>query len=162
LGFLTTLIPNDYFNSTVQVVSHTVKHYNSIGELLIGSFVDGAVLSLKIVLLITSIIFVMDFIKSLSFIKNSKRNIDRNFSIFVGYILGITYGASTLIKEAKSSNLSRGDLYFIATFLLIAHAIIEDTLLFVIFGADFTVIITIRTLFAIIMATVVTKFLPKI
>ena len=35
---------------------------------------------------------------------------------------------------------------------MICHAIIEDTLLFVIFGADFTMVIVIRTIAAIVLS----------
>ena len=68
----------------------------------------------------------MDFIKNLNFIKNSSKNISKSFSIIVGVFLGITYGAGILIKEAN--NLNKYDLFYIATFLFIFHAIIEDTL----------------------------------
>jgi hypothetical protein len=37
--------------------------------------------------------------------------------------------------------MSNKDVFFVATFLMICHAIIEDTLLFVIFGADFTMVV---------------------
>jgi hypothetical protein len=40
---------------------------------------------------------------------------------------------------------------------MICHAIIEDTLLFVLFGADFTVVVVVRTLWAILLAYLFTK-----
>jgi uncharacterized protein (UPF0333 family) len=102
------------------------------------------------------LIFIMNFIKNLEFIKNSKKNISKSFSIIVGLILGITYGAGILITE--SSQLKKQDLFFIATFLMICHAVVEDTLLFVIFGADFTVVLMVRIVFAFIFAYALTKF----
>lgn len=95
------------------------------------------------------IIFIMDFIK------NSQKNISKSFSITIGTILGITYGAGILINESKT--LKKEDIFFIATFLMICHAIIEDTLLFVIFGADFWMVITIRVIFAILFAYIFTS-----
>jgi len=78
--------------------------------------------------------------------------VSKGFTITVGIILGITYGAGVLIKEKQSGALSRYDIFYIGTFLMICHAIIEDTLLFVIFGADLTMVILIRTVAAIIIS----------
>jgi hypothetical protein len=100
----------------------------------------------------------MDFIKSREFIKNGQKNISKNFSLLVGIFLGITYGAGILIKEVQSGKISKDDIFYITTFLMICHAIIEDTLLFVIFGADFTMVIAIRTIFAILFASFLLKF----
>jgi hypothetical protein len=47
----------------------------------------------------------------------------------------ITYGAGILIREASRGALSREDIFFIGTFLMICHSIVEDVLLFVLFGA---------------------------
>lgn len=44
---------------------------------------------------------------------------------------------------------------------MICHAIIEDTLLFVIFGADFTIVIAIRTIAAIIISYLMLYFYDK-
>jgi len=44
---------------------------------------------------------------------------------------------------------------------MICHAIIEDTLLFVIFGADFTMVIVIRTIAAVILSYLLLKIYQK-
>jgi hypothetical protein len=44
---------------------------------------------------------------------------------------------------------------------MICHAIIEDTLLFVIFGADFTMVVTIRVVWAIAITYIFTKFYKR-
>lgn len=93
----------------------------------------------------------------MDFIKKSKQNVSKSFSILVGVFLGITYGAGILIEEVKSNNISKKDIFYIATFLSICHAIIEDTLLFVIFGANFTMVIAIRTIGAIVLAYILTS-----
>jgi len=100
----------------------------------------------------------MDFIKTRKFVVESQKNVSKGFSIVVGVILGITYGAGILIQESKSGAISKADLFYIGTFLMICHAIIEDTLLFVIFGADFTMVIVIRTIAAIIISYLFLKY----
>ena len=156
IAYSATFIPKEYFNNaSFTSKSFYKEEYNSIYELLMNSFLNSIVLSLKIIILITILIFIMEYIKRLDFIKNSKRNLSKGFSILVGLILGITYGAGVLFSEA--SNLKREDIFFVATFLMIAHAIIEDTLLFVIFGANFYIVILVRLIWAILLAYLLTS-----
>ena len=150
LAKVVTFLPDYIFNST-STATIEIKHYNSISQLLINSTLNALILSVKIIILIGILIFIMDYIKKL--LKNIK--INKWFSIVIGLILGITYGAGVLINEAK--NLSKQDILYIATFLSICHSIIEDTLLFVIFGANLWVVISIRLIGAFIIAYLVIK-----
>jgi len=159
IAYISTFIPSEYFSSSITTKVFETIQYDSISSLLYHSFYNATLLALKIVVLISLLIFIMDYIKNLAFIRNSAKNISKSFSIVVGVFLGITYGAGILINE--SNNLKKEDLFYIATFLMICHAIIEDTLLFVIFGADFTIVIAVRTIFAILLAWLLTKFYVK-
>jgi hypothetical protein len=150
IAYSATFLPNSWFKATLTTTTFEKKSYNTFGDLLIDSFSNAAILTIKIIILIIVLIFIMDFIKNLNFIKNSSKNISKSFSIIVGVFLGITYGAGILIKEAN--NLNKYDLFYIATFLMICHAIIEDTLLFAIFGADFTFVVIVRTVWALFLS----------
>ncbi len=152
VAYLTYLIPSSWFESMISSDTFTKVIYNNFSDLIIGSSYNALELSVKIIFLITLLIFLMDFIKTRKFVVESQKNVSKGFSIIVGVILGITYGAGILIQEAKSGAISKRDLFYIGTFLMICHAIIEDTLLFVIFGADFTMVIVIRTIAAIILS----------
>jgi len=152
VGYLTAIMPSSWFSSAKIQNTFVNVQYDSISELLYNSLINSMVLTMKIIILITLLIFIMDFIKSRKFIKDSKKNVSKRISITVGIFLGITYGAGMLIQEAKSGRVSKDDLFFIGTFLMICHAIIEDTLLFVIFGADFTMVVVIRTVAAIVIS----------
>ncbi len=78
------------------------------------------------------------------------------------FFLGITYGAGILIKEAQNSNLSKADIFFILVlFLMICHAIIEDTLLFVIFEANLYIIVIFRVIAAIVFSFILLKMYEK-
>jgi len=157
LAYITYILPSRLFDTNISNIETFNKIiYNDIFSLLTNSLYEATLLSIKIILLITILIFIMDFIKTRDFIKKSQKNISKSFSILVGVFLGITYGAGILIEEVKSNNISKKDIFYIATFLSICHAIIEDTLLFVIFGADFTMVIAIRTIGAIILAYILT------
>lgn len=157
LGYITYLLPSSWFSATLSDAVFTQQTYGSFSALIQGSLLNAIELSIKVIVLITLLIFIMDFIKSREFIQNSGKNISKGFSIGVGTILGITYGAAILIKEVKSGNVKKEDIFYISTFLMICHAIIEDTLLFVIFGADFTMVVLIRTIGAIIISWLALK-----
>lgn len=160
IAYLASLLPSYFFDGVVSSHSFKQENFELISDLLINSLFNASILACKIIALIVVLIFIMDFIKNLNFIKQSKKNISKSFSIIVGVFLGITYGAGILINEAN--HLKKDDLFFISTFLMICHAIIEDTLLFVLFGANFTVVITIRTFFAIVIAYLFTMIYKKI
>lgn len=152
IAFITALLPSSWFSSTIVENTFNTVEYNSITHLLYDSFFNSITLSFKIIILITLLIFIMDFIKSRKFIKESKKNVSKGFSLTVGIFLGITYGAGILISEVQSGRINKEDVFYIGTFLMICHAIIEDTLLFVIFGADFTMVIVIRTISAVVIS----------
>ncbi len=103
----------------------------------------------------------MDFIKSREFIQKSQKNVSKLFSILVDIFLDIIYGAGILIKEAQNNSFSKLDIFYIGTFLMICHAIIEDTLLFVIFDANLYVIIILRVLVAIVFSFILLKAYEK-
>ena len=158
VAYLTYLMPASWFEAIISDDNFFKVTYSSFTDLIIGSSYDAVVLSLKIIVLITILIYIMDFIKTRKFVLESQKNVSKGFSIVVGVILGITYGAGILIQEAKSGAISKPDLFYIGTFLMICHAIIEDTLLFVIFGADFTMVIVIRTIAAIVISYFFLKY----
>lgn len=150
IAYSATWIPSSWFASSYTSKSFESIQYDSLGELLINSFSNSVILTLKIIALITVLVFIMNYIKSLSFVQKSGKKVSKYFSLLIGVFLGITYGAGLLINE--SNNLEKKDILYIGTFLMICHSVIEDTLLFVIFGADFTIIVIVRTLWAIILA----------
>ncbi len=152
IAYIAALMPPEWFGSSMTTEEFVQKSYDGFGDLISSSLYGAVVLTIKIIILITVLIFVMDWIKNLPIVKNSAKNVSKGFTITVGIILGITYGAGVLIKEKQSGSLSKNDIFYIGTFLMICHAIIEDTLLWVIFGADFTMVILIRTVAALIIS----------
>ncbi len=163
MAFLTTLpllfVPPSLFTGKSKGQGIELASYSNLPDLLIQSLTGAAILSLKIIGLITVIIFVMDMIKRTSFIQNYGQRVQTSFSLLTGQLLGITYGAGILFKEAGSGNLQRRDLLFIGTFLMICHSLLEDPLLFVLFGANFWVMVVSRLLMACIVAFLLSRFL---
>jgi|YNPMSStandDraft_1061717.scaffolds.fasta_scaffold01543_9 hypothetical protein len=69
----------------------------------------------------------------------------------VGLFLGIIYGSGILIQFAKKGAVNHKDAVLITIFLVLAHAIIEDSLLFAIVGGNFWIIFISRTLIAFVI-----------
>lgn len=163
VGYLTSILPESWFaNQNLKDLTLPVQHqFQSIFEVLQNSLYESLSLSLKIIALVTILIFFLDFIKSLSFIQNYSQKVNSGFSIAVGVVLGITYGAGILISEYEKGLLGKREVFFIGTYLMICHAIIEDTLLFVIFGANPWVIVTLRVIFATLFAYLIAQYFNK-
>jgi len=153
VGVLVSHMPQGWFSNS-SPASELLQHagYPDVWSMLIHSLQGALILTLKIVALITVLIFFMEWIKSLPLLQKSAKHVSKGFTLASGLILGITYGAGVLISEAKSGDMSKNEIMIIGTFLLICHAIIEDTLLFMMSGADGLIIVIMRILPAIVVA----------
>jgi hypothetical protein len=69
----------------------------------------------------------------------------------LGVIVGITYGAALLYQFNEKEGLSHKDACLITVFLCLAHAMIEDTLLFAVMGGDFAWIFVTRMVIAVLL-----------
>lgn len=67
----------------------------------------------------------------------------------VGFFVGITYGAAMLYQFVENKQLDHKDACLITVFLCLAHAIIEDTMLFVVVGGNFWWIFLTRVIMAV-------------
>ena len=149
-GIGVSYLPHGWFGHSVAAASQIdAPHYADVWAMLIHSAEGATLLALKIIGLITLLIIVMEWIKSLPVLQANAGHVSKGFTLASGLILGITYGAGVLIGEAKSGDMTSREIFIIGTFLLICHAVIEDTLLFVMFGADALVTVTVRSLSAV-------------
>ncbi len=158
VGIIVSGLPEGWFGHelvTTQATATPAHTYTDVWVMLGHSLQGAILLTLKIIALITALIFVMEWIKSLPVFQRNTQHVSKGFTLASGLILGITYGAGVLISEAWSGEMSRGEIFIIGTFLLICHAIIEDTLLFVMFGADALITVTVRTLAAALVTWIV-------
>ncbi|MEM2919096.1 MAG: nucleoside recognition domain-containing protein [Candidatus Altiarchaeota archaeon] len=75
----------------------------------------------------------------------------------VGLFIGLLYGAGLLFQFEKNKKINKRDGCLLTIFLVLAHAIIEDTMIFAVLGANFfwavAVRISIAFLFTRILAT---------
>jgi hypothetical protein len=69
----------------------------------------------------------------------------------VGLFLGIIYGSGIMLQFAKKGVINHKDASLITVFLVLAHAIVEDSLLFAIVGGNFWIIFLSRTIIAFVL-----------
>lgn len=93
--------------------------------------------------------------------KTFKISTEATFPLLVGLVFGISYGAGIIIQYAREGRLTNRELIIVNTFLAIAHALIEDTLLFVVVGASGTMLIASRLILAIVVTMIVARLIPE-
>jgi hypothetical protein len=76
---------------------------------------------------------------------------DSIYPLLAGIIFGISYGAGVLISESNSGRIGANQMFLIALFLGMCHAIFEDTLLFVSQGANGAIILISRFVLAFVV-----------
>jgi len=79
------------------------------------------------------------------------------FPLLTGLIFGISYGAGVLIPQARSGELDPKQIFLVASFLGICHALVEDTLLFVAVGASAWILPTARFVAAVIIVSALAR-----
>lgn len=135
--------PNEVANALYQITSITPTNFI---DFLLQKIYESILLSIEIIILVSLVIFIITLIKGLNFLQKFDHHLSTIMALITGVLIGITYGAGVLLKEAQY--MSKQQVVSVCYFLMVAHAIIEDTLLFVFFGADIFLLISIRLFFA--------------
>ena len=135
--------PDKVTNTLYQISSAVPTNFT---DFLLLKIYESILLSVEIIILVSLVIFIVTLIKSLRFLQKFDHHLSTIMALITGTLIGITYGAGVLLKEAKY--MSKKQIASVCYFLMVAHAIIEDTLLFVFFGADIFLLISIRLFFA--------------
>lgn len=126
---------------------------------------------LKIVVIILIIMISIEILKAIGFLKWFNKVVyfftkhlgiseNASFPLMVGVLIGITYGAGAILFSYKQGDMNKKDVILVSVFLLLCHAIFEDTLLFAAFGSLTWLVIIIK-LFVASLLTFITHQIIK-
>lgn len=94
-------------------------------------------------------------------VKPFRMSKEATFPFLVGLIFGLSYGAGVILQSAKEGNLSKKDTTLIGVFLIACHAVVEDTLVFVVIGANGWLLLGSRTVMAILVTLVISRTMKE-
>lgn len=77
--------------------------------------------------------------------------------LFTGVFLGIAYGAGIIIRVAQEKHLPSRELFLMGLFLATCHAVVEDTLIFVVIGGSAWIMLGARLVLAICLTALLAR-----
>lgn len=85
--------------------------------------------------------------------------VDKNTSVTLasGLSIGLAYGAGVMIDAVKEDKVKKKDLYIVFIFLVACHAVVEDTLVFLILGIPVWPLLVIRLTAALILTIAISR-----
>lgn len=119
-------------------------------------------LSLKLVLIIVPLVTLFELLRHLPAFRRTGDAVDplmrgigltreAALPLFTGVFLGIAYGAGILIRVAQAKRLPPRELFLMGLFLATCHAVVEDTLIFVVIGGSPWIMLGVRLAVAILL-----------
>ena len=136
---------------------------------LVSALLGAAGLGLKLLLIIVPLVTLFEILRYLPVFRRSRRSIDSLMRgmglsreaavpLFTGIFLGIAYGAGIIIRVSQEKGLSRRELFLVGLFLATCHAVVEDTLLFVVLGGNGWIMLGMRLLLASAFTVALARF----
>ncbi len=157
-AFLTGLLMNVFLP---QQIGGTLIYHKSAQESFswVHALQGLAITSLQIILIISLLMVFYELLalwrhsaalkQKLKFIPHMIGLSDNAFAPWIaGFFIGITYSAGILFQFIENRRLDHKDACLVTIFLCLAHAIVEDTMIFVIVGGNFWWIILTRVAMA--------------
>ena len=79
----------------------------------------------------------------------------------VGMTLGLAYGGGLIINDVKQNKLKKRDVFYALFLMSLCHSMIEDSLLMMSIGANYTGVFVFRIVFALLITYVFVKITAK-
>jgi hypothetical protein len=140
----------------------------SILEFLRETFLGVGFSILKLSSIIIPLMIVMQVLKDYQWLDRLTRVLqpigkklgirkDGLFPLLVGILFGISYGSGVIIQSVESGEMNEKDRLLVAVFLVLCHAVIEDTLLFAAVGANGYILLLTRLLVAFLATAIFSR-----
>ena len=163
-GFLLNLILPESLSLTTQTetLTATISQSSTLNSQLLNWLTNTASLCIKIILIITALMYGQFLLKRYGIINKIARPLaplmrlcglhpDSAFLWLVAQIVGLTYGAGIMAQEIEESGADREELHRINLHICVNHSLIEDTAIFCMLGVAWYFLIVPRLIFAIII-----------
>ena len=166
-GILLNLILPESLALTHNSTTNTTEGYDhsqfsTLHSQLLNWFTNTASLCIKIILIITALMYGQFLLKRYGIINKIARPLaplmrlcglhpNSAFLWLVAQIVGLTYGAGIMAQEIEESGADREELHRINLHICVNHSLIEDTAIFCMLGVAWYFLIIPRLIFAIII-----------
>lgn len=129
-------------------------------ETLALALLGATKLSLKLILIVVPLVALFEVLRYLPLFRRAGGAVDplmrgmglsreAAVPLFTGIFLGIAYGAGIIIRSAQEKALPKRQLFLMGLFLATCHAVVEDTLIFVVIGGNGWIMLGVRILIAV-------------
>lgn len=137
-------------------------------EALVPAVLGALKLALKLVLIIVPLVTIFEVLRYMPIFRRAGRAVDplmrgmgltRDAAVplFTGIFLGIAYGAGIIIRVAQEKKLPKRELFLMGLFLATCHAVVEDTLIFVVINGNAWIMLGVRVLIAFALTAVLAR-----
>jgi len=77
--------------------------------------------------------------------------------MLAGLVFGLAYGAGVILEANRERPMNKRELYLLMLFLILCHAVVEDTLIFLPLGINIWLLLGIRLVAALLLTIVVAR-----
>ena len=137
-------------------------------EAVAAAFLGALKLSGKLVLIIVPLVTLFELLRYLPVFRRTGEAVDplmrgigltreAALPLFTGVFLGIAYGAGIIIRVAQEKRLPSRELFLMGLFLATCHAVVEDTLIFVVIGGSAWIMLGARLVLAICLTALLAR-----
>jgi hypothetical protein len=128
-------------------------------DALLPALLGALKLSAKLLLIVVPLVSLFEVLRYLPVFRRAGRAVEPMMRgmglstqaavpLFAGIFLGIAYGAGIIIRVVQERRLPRRKLFLMGLFLATCHAVVEDTLIFVVVGGNGWIMLGVRLLIA--------------
>lgn len=137
-------------------------------EAVAGALIGAFTLAGKLVLIIVPLVTLFELLRHTPAFRRAGDAVDplmrgigltRDAAVplFTGVFLGIAYGAGILIRVAQERRLPARELFLMGLFLATCHAVVEDTLIFVVIGGNGWTMLGVRLAIAVCLTGLLSR-----